>query len=180
MPSSRSTPCGTEVACGARSRAAAGGWRMGTSSGKAGCAAASTSCSMAQSTAHGATRPATCPATNLVTNLATNPVTHPVTHPVTSRCDEPVDGGLRALGRAWHDACLTCQHSGEALGEGDFYLHEGAPLSGAALRHTAPLCASCGEPALKARLYRHPPYSPWLHSPRLYLLWVHSLWPHLP
>ena len=103
-----------------------------------------------------------------------------MTHPVTSRCDEPVDGGLRALGRAWHDACLTCQHSGEALGEGDFYLHEGAPLSGAALRHTAPLCASCGEPALKARLYRHPPYSPWLHSPRLYLLWVHSLWPHLP
>ena len=92
--------------------------------------------------------------THLVTRLVTRLVTHLVTHLVTrlvtsSRCDEPVDGGLRALGRAWHDACLTCQYSGEALGEGGFYLHEGTPLSGAALRHTAPLCASCGEPALK-------------------------------
>ena len=88
--------------------------------------------------------------THLVTRLVTRLVTNPVTNPVaSSRCDEPVDGGLRALGRAWHDACLTCQYSGEALGEGGFYLHEGTPLSGAALRHTAPLCASCGEPALK-------------------------------
>ena len=64
-----------------------------------------------------------------------------------------MDGGLRALGRVWHESCFTCQQSGEALGEGDFYLHEGKPLSAAALRHTAPLCAGCGEPALKARLF---------------------------
>ena len=64
-----------------------------------------------------------------------------------------MDGGLRALGRVWHESCFTCQQSGEALGEGDFYLHEGKPLSAAALRHTAPLCAGCGEPVLKARLF---------------------------
>ena len=82
------------------------------------------------------------------------------------------------MGRAWHEACFRCEQSGEALGEGDFYLHEGAPLSGAALRHTAPLCVSCGEPALKARLYRRLPHAPTAHADHTHHDYT-SPWLHL-
>ena len=70
-----------------------------------------------------------------------------------AKCEKPVDGGLRALGRAWHEECLTCKVSGDVLGEGSFYLHEGGTLSAASLRKTAPLCKVCCEPALTSRVF---------------------------
>ena len=70
-----------------------------------------------------------------------------------AKCGEPVDGGLRALGQVWHDECLTCKVTGETLGEGEFYVHQGGPLSGSALRQTAALCKACGEPALQGRVF---------------------------
>ena len=61
---------------------------------------------------------------------------------------EAVDGGLRALGRVWHDGCLRCEVSGAVLREGTFYVHEGRTIAKEARAETAPLCAACGEPAL--------------------------------
>ena len=66
---------------------------------------------------------------------------------------EAVDGGLRALGRVWHDGCLRCEVSGAVLREGTFYVHEGRTIAKEARAETAPLCAACGEPALEGRLF---------------------------
>jgi hypothetical protein len=68
-------------------------------------------------------------------------------------CGEAVDGGLRALGRVWHDGCLRCEVSGAVLREGTFYVHEGRTIAKEARAETAPLCAACGEPALEGRLF---------------------------
>ncbi len=68
-------------------------------------------------------------------------------------CGCAVDGGLRALGRVWHEGCLRCQVSNEPLAPGECYLHEGKPLARASKLKTAPLCHACGEPAVSGRVY---------------------------
>lgn len=80
---------------------------------------------------------------------------HYVQHaaPRCEGCGEAVDGGLRALGRVWHDGCLRCEVSGAVLREGTFYVHEGRTIAKEARAETAPLCAACGEPALEGRLF---------------------------
>jgi len=73
-----------------------------------------------------------------------------------ARCGDPVDGGLRALGQAWHEGCLQCEFTGEALGTGPdaptAYLLDGVPLAEKARAQTAPPCGVCGEPAVEDRI----------------------------
>ena len=64
-------------------------------------------------------------------------------------------GGLRALGRVWHDDCLRCAETDEPLAPGTAYLHEGRPVAPAARLRTAPNCHACGEPAISERVYAH-------------------------
>lgn len=70
-------------------------------------------------------------------------------------CGLIVDGGLRALGRAWHEGCLRCADSDEPLAAGEAFLHEGRPVALAARERTAPRCHACGQPATSKRLYAH-------------------------
>ena len=70
-------------------------------------------------------------------------------------CNGVVDGGLRALGRAWHEDCLRCAQSGEPLGAGTAYLHEGRPVASESRVAVAPRCLACGEPAVSGRVYAH-------------------------
>lgn len=72
-----------------------------------------------------------------------------------AKCGVIVDGGVRALGRAWHEECLRCAESDEQLGPGTAYLHEGRPVAPASRLKTAPRCHACGEPAISDRLYAH-------------------------
>ena len=70
-------------------------------------------------------------------------------------CGGVVDGGLRALGRAWHEGCLRCAVSDEPLVVGEAFLHEGRPVAPTARERTAPRCQGCGEPATANRVYAH-------------------------
>jgi len=70
-------------------------------------------------------------------------------------CDLVVDGGLRALGRAWHEGCLRCGESDVPLTAGEAFMHEGRPVAPAAREKTAPRCHACGEPATSRRVYAH-------------------------
>jgi hypothetical protein len=71
-----------------------------------------------------------------------------------AKCGGIVDGGLRALGRVWHEGCLTCSVSGEPLEPGNCFLDEGGrPVSSEAKMQTEARCHACGKPALTKRLY---------------------------
>lgn len=70
-------------------------------------------------------------------------------------CGLVVDGGLRALGRMWHEGCLRCAESDEPLEPGSAFLHEGRPVNPITRANIAPRCYSCGEPALTKRVYAH-------------------------
>lgn len=70
-------------------------------------------------------------------------------------CDHVVDGGLRALGRLWHEGCLKCTESGVPLGSGDAFLCEGKPVAAGVRENAAPRCHGCGKAATSHRLYAH-------------------------
>ena len=70
-------------------------------------------------------------------------------------CNGIVDGGLRALGRAWHEGCLRCAESDQPLIEGSAFLHEGRPIAPTERVRTAPRCHACGDPATSNRVYAH-------------------------
>ena len=72
-----------------------------------------------------------------------------------AKCNLVVDGGLRALGRVWHEECLRCAESDRPLAVGTAYLHEGQPVAPDARLVTAPRCHACGEAAVVGRVYAH-------------------------
>jgi hypothetical protein len=72
-----------------------------------------------------------------------------------AKCGLVVDGGLRALGRVWHDECLRCAETDAPLAPGTAYLHEGRPVAPAARLQTAPRCHACNEPCISNRVYAH-------------------------
>ena len=72
-----------------------------------------------------------------------------------AKCALVVDGGVRALGRVWHEDCLRCEETDMPLGVGEAFLHEGRPVAPEARERAAPLCHGCGKPALTKRVYAH-------------------------
>jgi L-rhamnose mutarotase len=78
-----------------------------------------------------------------------------LTGEVCGSCGLTVDGGLRALGRVWHEECLTCAESGQPLSAGQAFLHEGRAVAPDARLITAPRCHACREPAVVGRVYAH-------------------------
>ena len=70
-------------------------------------------------------------------------------------CGLVVDGGLKALGRAWHDECFRCAETNEPLGVGRAFLHEGRPIGPDARLVTAARCHACSEPAVVGRIFAH-------------------------
>lgn len=72
-----------------------------------------------------------------------------------AKCGLIVDGGLRALGRMWHEGCLRCTETDAPLDPGEAYLHEGRPVAPESRLLTAARCHACAEPAVANRVYAH-------------------------
>jgi L-rhamnose mutarotase len=70
-----------------------------------------------------------------------------------AKCGLVVDGGLHALGRAWHPECLRCAQTDEPLEPGSAFMHEGRLVGPTARLKSAPRCHACNEPAVKDRLF---------------------------
>ena len=70
-----------------------------------------------------------------------------------AKCGLVVDGGLHALGRAWHPECLRCAQTDEPLEPGSAFMHEGRLVGPTARLKSAPRCHVCNEPAVKDRLF---------------------------
>jgi len=70
--------------------------------------------------------------------------------PPCAACLQPVEEGIQALDKSWHQSCFTCSKCAVVL-EGGFRVQEDLPYCGACYRHyLLPKCYACNEPAENA------------------------------